>query len=184
MEMLFSLWLPIIVCAVVLFFASFLAWAVLPHHKPDFKKWPDEGRLLEFIRESGAAPGEYIFPWCGDNASMKDPAVQEKLAAGPWGVINVQPGQCSMGRNMALTLLYFLVVSFFIGYVGAAALAPGAGFRQVLQITGTTAILAYTASEILHGIWFTRPLRAKLMNFIDGVVYGVITGVIFGILWP
>jgi len=46
------------------------------------------------------------------------------------------------------------------------------------------AILAYTAGSICREIWFTRPLRAKLMDFIDGVAYGIITGVIFGLLWP
>ena len=30
-----SLWLPILLSTVALFFLSFLAWTVLPHHKPD-----------------------------------------------------------------------------------------------------------------------------------------------------
>lgn len=184
MEMLFSLWLPIVVCAVVLFFASFLAWTVLPHHKPDLKQWPDEERLREFIRESGAAPGEYSLPWCSSTDAMKDPDVQRKMAEGPWGVINLWPRTPSMGWNLVATVLFLLLVSLLIGYVAAATLPAGARFGEVFQVTGTTAILAYTASSIFQEIWFTRPLRAKLMNFIDGVVYGVITGIVFGLLWP
>ena len=43
MELLSTLWLPIVLSGVALFFASFLAWMVLPHHKGDFIKLPDEG---------------------------------------------------------------------------------------------------------------------------------------------
>lgn len=184
MTMLLSLWLPIVVCTVVLFFASFLAWVVLPHHKPDHKPWPDEDALMEFIRSHGSPAGEYIFPWCPDSTAAQDPAVQKKYASGPWGLLTVWPHQPHMGRNMAMTVLFFFIVTLLIGYIGAAALPPGAGFGQVFQIVGTTAILAYSASEILHRIWFTRPLRAKLMNLLDGIAYGIITGVIFGLLWP
>ncbi len=35
MEPLLDLWLPIVVSAVIVFVASFLAWMVLPHHKGD-----------------------------------------------------------------------------------------------------------------------------------------------------
>ena len=36
--MLVSLWLPIVLSAVALFFASFLSWMVLQLHKQDWKK--------------------------------------------------------------------------------------------------------------------------------------------------
>lgn len=62
MSMLLSLWLPILVTMIVLFFTSFLTWVVLPHHKPDLKRWPDEDKLLAFIRESEASAGDYLFP--------------------------------------------------------------------------------------------------------------------------
>lgn len=183
MEMLFALWLPIVLCALALFFASFLAWAVLPHHKPDLRRWPDEDRLLAFVRESGAAPGLYLFPLIEDK-DMKADWAKQRYETGPWGMMNLWPAKPNMGRNMLMTVLYFLVVSFFIAYVGAAALAPGATFGQVFQILGTTAVLAYAAGGILNEIWFTKPFRAKLMNLIDGVAYGVITGLIFALLWP
>lgn len=183
MEMLFSLWLPILLCAVVLFFASFIAWTVLPHHKPDIKKWPDEDRLMSFVRESGAGPGLYMFPLI-KGEDMKADWAKQRYESGPWGVVNVWPDKSNMGRNMALSVIYFLVVSFFVAYVGASSLAPGASFGHVFQVLGTTAILAYAAGSILNEIWFTKPFRAKLMNFIDGVAYGVITGLVFALLWP
>lgn len=183
MEMLLSLWLPVILSTIALFFASFVAWTVLPHHRPDYRRWPDEDALLTQVRESGAKPGEYAFPYC-DHASMKDEAVMARYRQGPWGIVNVWPGQPNMPANMAKTIVYFLVVTVAIAYVGTRALPTGAAFGDVFQVVGTTGILAYAAGQICREIWFTRPLRAKLMDFLDGVAYGVITGLIFGWLWP
>lgn len=181
--MLLQLWLPILLATVVLFFASFLAWVVLPHHKPDVRRWPDEDALLEFIRNSGAEAGEYLFPLI-DEKHMKEEWAQQRYAAGPWGVINVWSQQPNMALNMVKTVLFFLVVTVLVGYVGASALPAGAGFGQVFQVVGTTAILAHTAGGVCREIWFTRPARAKLMDCFDGLAFGIITGVIFALLWP
>jgi len=181
--MVFQLWLPILVATVVLFFASFLAWVVLPHHKPDVRRWPDEDALLEFMRRSGAEPGEYMFPLI-DDKDMKQDWAQQRYAAGPWGVINLWGGQPNTALNLLKTVLFFLVVSFFVAYVGAAALPPGASFGEVFRIVGVTALLAHTAGGVCREIWFTRPLRAKLMDFIDGVAFGLLTGLVFALLWP
>ncbi|HRQ65280.1 MAG TPA: hypothetical protein PKZ76_10550 [Xanthomonadaceae bacterium] len=181
--MLLSLWLPILIITVALFFASFLAWAVLPHHKPDLRKWPDEDRLRAFVRESGAAPGEYLFPLVHDH-EMKDPEAVKRYDTPPWGMVNVWPSKPSMGGNMVKTVLFFFVVTVLVGYVGAAALPAGATMGEVFRVLGTTAILAHTAGGVCREIWFTRPLRAKLMDAIDGLVYGVITGLVFALMWP
>ncbi len=181
--MLMQLWLPILVATVVLFFASFLAWVVLPHHKPDVRRWPDEDELLKFVRDSGAEAGEYLFPLI-DEKDMKEPWARKRYAEGPWGVVNVWAKQPEMGLNMVKTVLFFLVVTVLVGYVGANALPAGASFGAVFQIVGTTAILAHTAGGVCREIWFTRPARAKLMDFLDGLVFGILTGVIFALLWP
>lgn len=182
MSMLLSLWLPILVTTIVLFFASFLAWVVLPHHKPDIKRWPDEERLLTFIRESGAAPGDYLFPYIEDK-DMKEDWAQARYNEGPWGMVKIWPGKASMGGNMLKTVLYFFVVSAAVAYAGTLALTPGAPFMDVFQLIAVTAILAHTSGGVLREIWFTRPLRGKLMDFIDGLVYGLITAGLFAWLW-
>jgi hypothetical protein len=181
--MLLQLWLPILVTTVVLFFTSFLAWVVLPHHKPDVRRWPSEDALLDFIRSSGGQPGEYLFPLI-DEKDMKEDWAKKRYADGPWGMVNVWAQQPNMGLNMVKTVLFFLVVSILVGYVGASALPAGASFGAVFQIVGTTAILAHCAGGVCREIWFTRPLRAKLMDFLDGLVFGVLTGLVFALLWP
>jgi hypothetical protein len=45
-----SLWLPIVVSGVALFFASWAAWMLLPHHKPEWKGLPDENALMSTLR--------------------------------------------------------------------------------------------------------------------------------------
>lgn len=183
MEWLTALWLPILITTVALFFASFLAWVVLPHHKPDIRRWPDEDQLLEFLRQSQAQAGEYLFPLI-DEKDMREDWARQRYAEGPWGMVILWPAQPNMPANMIKTVLFFLLVTVLVAYVGANALPDGANFGQVFQIVGTTAILAHCAGGVCREIWFTRPLRAKLMDLIDGLAFGVITGVIFSLMWP
>lgn len=183
MTFLLSLWLPILVTTVVLFFASFLAWVVLPHHKPDIKSWPDEGALLRFVRDSGVSPGEYMFPLI-DQKDLKEEWAVRRYEEGPWGMVNIWPAKPNMGANMIKTVLFFLAVTILVAYVGLAALPAGAAFGEVFRIVGVTAILAHTTGGICREIWFTRPLRAKLMDALDGIVFGLLTGVIFALMWP
>jgi hypothetical protein len=183
MTMLVDLLLPVVVVTVVLFIASFLAWVVLPHHKPDVRKWPDEDKLLGFIRESRAQPGEYVFPYIEPH-EMKTEEGQRRYRDGPWGMVRVWPARPNNPVNMLASLAYFFVVTLLIAYVGVLSLPRGADFGAVFQIVGTTAFLAYCAGGVLNEIWFTRPMRAKLMNFLDGVAYALLTGVLLGVMWP
>jgi hypothetical protein len=182
MTALVHVWLPVVVSAIALFFASFLAWAVLPHHKPDFRKWPDEERLLAFLRDSRAEPGQYVFPMMGHG--RPDSEATRRYAEGPWGLITLWPGAPGLAANMAKTVALFLVVNVVIAYVAAQALPPGAGFSEVFRFVAPVAVLTYTAGGVLNEIWFTKPLRAKLMDALDGLVYGLINGALFGWLWP
>lgn len=183
MTFLISLWLPIVVTTAVLFIASFLAWVVLPHHKPDYKRWPDEDALMRFVSESGAAPGEYLFPLI-DQKDLKEDWAMGRYDRGPWGMVNVWPAKPNMAANMIKTVLFFLVVTVLVGYVGQAALPAGAAFGEVFRVVGVTAMLAHTTGGMCREIWFTRPLRAKIMDALDGIVFGLLTGLVFALLWP
>lgn len=184
MSELLALWLPILVCSVVLQIASTLAWIVSPHHKPDFIKHPEEEKLMELIRSSTPNAGQqYVFPYA-EPSEMKDEAVVARYKAGPWGLLNVWPGQPNMGGNIFKTFVFFVVTTFFIAYLTQLALDPGEGFSKVFQIAGTAGILAYCFAPTANDIWFAKPRRAVLMNWIDGIIYGLLTGVIFASMWP
>ena len=62
MSELATLWLPILLSSIAVFFASFLAWVVIGHHTPDWREIPEEGNVIDFIRAQGLRPGQYVFP--------------------------------------------------------------------------------------------------------------------------
>ncbi len=185
MGFLADLWLPILLSGVAVFVASFLAWVVLPHHKPDYKKLPNEDGFLEGIRTNSTPPGQYMFPFCNQK-DMSDPEAKKRYEAGPHGVLHVWPGMPNMGRNMVLSFLFYLVVGVFVGYIASVTLAgnPSPEYLLVFRITGTAAVMAYCLASIPNAIWFSKPLRAITMDIIDGVVYALLTAGFFGWLWP
>jgi len=183
MEQLIDLWLPILLSAVAVWVASALAWMVLPHHHKDMGPLPDEDAFIASLKAQGVKPGSYSFPHCADHASRKDPELMRKWKEGPAGFMTIL-GQVNMGRNMVLSLLVYLVISVFVGYVSSQARAPGEGFADVLQITATTGIMAYLFGWMGGAIWFGMPKNAWISNTIDSVAYGLITGLIFAALWP
>lgn len=183
MAFLTALWIPILAASVAVFFCSFLAWAVLPHHKGDNKALPDEDGFMAHVRGLGLAPGQYMFPNCATNAQSRDPEFIKKFEAGPAGLLNIFP-QMNMGKNMGLTFLVFLVVTTLIAYVSWAVLPAGSEFARVFQVVATIGVLSHAFSHMPNGIWFNAGGRAIFLCFLDGVAYGLVTGLIFALLWP
>ena len=178
-----DLWLPIVLAAVAVFIASFLAWMVLPHHKPDVKRLDDEEGLLADIRSKNPNPGVYMFPWYTPQ-DLKDPEKKKRHQAGPNGMLILWPGPPNMGANLVKTFILYLVVGICVGYVGGLHLSPGAGFMPAFRFTGTVAMMSYCLALVPSAIWFGRSLRATTMDILDGLVYGGVTGLVFGWLWP
>src|SRR4030042_5696233 len=103
MVSIFDLWLPILVATVLVFVASSLVWMVLPHHKSDTRRLPDEAAATDVLGKQGLKPGLYRFPWANTTAETKDPAFAEKLNKGPVGLLTVIPsGPFTMGRSPGL----------------------------------------------------------------------------------
>jgi len=82
-----DLWLPIVLAAALIHIGGFVMWMVLPHHRGDWKRLPDEDGVMAALRTSGAGAGQYTFPHVGSHDAMKDPAWQAKAAAGPTGFV-------------------------------------------------------------------------------------------------
>jgi hypothetical protein len=181
---LLGLWLPILVSAVACFFASFVIWTVSKHHKPDYRGYPNEEALKELIRADNPPPGQYVFPYCEGWDDLKDPEKKAKHDAGPFGLLNVWPGDVNMGRNMGLTFLFFLVTSVFVAYACTLARDPGASFLEIFQVAGTAGIMAFCFAFIPNAIWFGKPCRCVCMDILDGLIYGLIAAAIFAGLWP
>src|SRR3990167_8629781 len=91
---------------------------VLPYHKSDYKKLPNEENLLEVLRKASVTPGTYFFPHCMSHKEMKSPEVMEKFKKGPVGLMTVIPsGPPMLPKHLVQWFVYSLVISFFVAYL-------------------------------------------------------------------
>src|SRR5438552_6439250 len=152
-----ALWLPILLSAVIVFFASFIMHMVLAYHKSDYRKLPDEDRVTDAMRSAGVKPGPaYFFPYCSFK-EMKSAPVIEKMKRGPVGLLTVLPnGPPAMGKNMVQWFLYCGVISIFAAYLSSRTLAPGTAFLQVFHVVGIAALLGCTVRRREWSDWESR----------------------------
>ncbi len=180
-----ALWLPILVSAVIVFFASFIMHMVLSYHKSDYRKLPDEDRVTDAMRGAGVTPGAaYFFPYFPFE-EMKSAPVIEKMKRGPVGLLTVLPSAPpAMGKNLVQWFLYCLVISIFAACLSGRLLAAGTTFLQVLRVVGTVAFLGYGAAHAQESIWSGRSWVVTLKHLFDSVIYALLTATTFGWLWP
>lgn len=176
-----DLWLPILVSGVVVFVISAAIWMVFPHHKKDVKILPDDSSIPE--QTKGLKPGTYMWPNC-EGADMKSEEFKKRFNEGPWGSINVLGAKPNMLRNMIASVVVFLVISLFVGYITSLARPAGAEFLEVFRVAGAAAVAAYCLGWMPNAIWFGKPGRFWLTDLVDEVVYAVVTGLVFAWLWP
>lgn len=180
-----SLWIPVLVSTVVVFVLSSVMHAVLKYHKNDFGKLPDEDALAQAVAKQGAAPGQYMVPHCGDGASFKDPAFQERWSKGPNFLLVVGPnGLPSMGKALGLWAINCFIVSFVVGYVARHALTFDSAPMDVARIAGTVAFASYALATLTESIWKWRPWSATALVVMDAAIYAAGTAAAFAFLWP
>jgi hypothetical protein len=179
-----DLWLPILVATVLVFVASNLVWMVLPHHKSDTRRLPDEPVTVEVLRKQGLKPGVYRFPWANSMAEMKDPAHLKKLE-GPVGLLTVfRSGPMNMWKFGGAWVAYVLVISVFVAYLTGRTLAPGTPYLHVFRVAGAVAFLAYAGGHAPDAIWWGKPWKNVFKEILDGLLYGLLSAGAFGWLWP
>ncbi len=180
---IFSLWMPILLSAVIVFIASALVWMALPHHKKDFKQVPDEAAAREALK--GIAPGQYNIPHVANMEDLKKEEERRKFEEGPVGFLTVLPnGVPGMGKNLVMSFVYYVVAGIFIAYILSRTLGPDANYMTVFRLASVTAFLAYGGLGMAQEAnWFGRPWSAVLKNAFDALFYGLLTGGVFGWLW-
>jgi hypothetical protein len=182
---LMSLWIPILLSAVIVFVASSIMHMVLPYHRNDYRKLPAEDEIMEALRKFGILPGDYFLPCAGSPKEMRAPAFIEKIKKGPVAVMTVIPsGPPSMGKNLAQWFVYCAIVSVFAAYIAGRALAPGSHYLAVFRFVGCTAFIGYALALWQNSIWYKRAWGTTLRSTFDGLVYGLLTAGTFGWLWP
>ncbi len=180
-----SLWLPVIVSAVVVFVASSIIHMALKYHKADVKSLPNEDAVREALAKGNPAPGVYSTPHCADFKQMKDPAMVAKFEKGPVAMITVLPkGAPMLPKHLALWFAFSVLVSFVAAYVARHTLQFGADGMAVMRITGTVAFTGYALSHVSDSVWKGQPWSNTARAFIDGAIYAVLTGLVFRLMWP
>jgi hypothetical protein len=184
MTFLHTLWLPILLSSVFVFIASSIIHMVLPWHKSDYTKVPEEDKVIGALRPLAIPPGDYMVPSCKPE-EMKSPEFIEKLNKGPVMVVTVIPnGPFSMGKSLLLWFLYLVVVSIFAGYITFHALPVGAGYRSVFRFAGATSFMGFSLAIWQMSIWYRRKWWTTIKATIDGLIYAGLVGGTFGWLWP
>lgn len=180
-----SLWLPILLSAVIVFIVSSLIHMLLPYHRSDFKKLPDENGVLDGISKFDIPPGDYVFPYAMTSEERNDPAFKEKLKKGPNAFMTVlERGDQAMGLSLGLWFLYCIVVGIFAAYIAGRALEPGAHYLSVFRFAGATAFAGYALALLQNSIWYKKNWSATFKSVFDGLIYALLTAGTFGWLWP
>ncbi|NWF89663.1 MAG: hypothetical protein HXY50_09400 [Ignavibacteriaceae bacterium] len=180
-----SLWLPILLSAVVVFLLSSVLHMLLKYHISDYNKLPDEDKVIDDLRKANIPPGDYMFPYTSDSKERNSKEFQDKIKAGPSGVFTLfPPGSNFMGSSLAQWFVYCLIVGVFAAYIAGRALGPGAHYLAIFRFAGATAFAGYSLALLQNSIWFKKSWSATLKSMFDGLLYALFTAGVFGWLWP
>ena len=185
MVSLASLWLPILLSAVLVFVASTLIHMVLKYHAADYRALPNEAAFRAAFSATHVPPAQYIIPHISDMKQMGSPEHIAKLTEGPVAVLNVRPnGVIGMGKSLGQWFLFSLVVSACVGYIACGVLPVGTDYMMVFRTVAPIAFLAYAAGQVPAAIWMGKPWSIAVKEVLDGLIYGLVTAGTFGWLWP
>ena len=180
-----SLWIPILLSAVIVFVVSSVIHMMLPYHRNDFGKVPSEDDVMAALRKFNIPPGDYIIPFAGSPKVMRSPEFIEKATKGPVAFMTVmQSGMPGMGGSLVQWFIYCAVVGLFTAYVTGRALAPAKPYLEVFRFAGCTAFIGYSLALLQNSIWYKRNWSATLKTMFDGLIYALVTAGTFGWLWP
>jgi hypothetical protein len=180
-----ALWLPILLSAVTVWAVSAIIWMVLPHHKSDYAKFPDEEAARQALAPQNLAPGLYDIPHITSASDLNDPDVVQRFEQGPVGFFTVVPaGVPTMGSKIMLSVAFYFVISVVVAYLAGRTFAAGADYLAVFRISGTVAWLAYGTATVPDAIWFGRPWAGIAKGLLDALVYALLTAGFFAWLWP
>ena len=180
-----SLWLPILLSAVIVFVASSIIHMMSPWHRNDYGRLPDEENVRAALRPFAIPPGDYMVPRPQTRDELRTPGFAARVSEGPNMGVTVLPNEpWSMGRNLGLWFVYLLIVAVFAGYMAGRALPAGAHYLVVFRFVGTAAFLGFAIALWQMSIWYRRAWSTTVKATIDGLIYALLVAGTFGWLWP
>jgi hypothetical protein len=185
MNVLLSLWLPILLSAVVVFVISSLIHMVVKWHSSDYGTLPNEDAVRAAIRAGNPAPGRYVVPQCKEMKDMASEAMKKKYQEGPVGHITLLPnGQPNMGKYLGLWFLWSLAIATVAAYLAAIifTLDP-AHARGAAKLVGAVSFIAHGFGTVSESIWGGRPWSQSVKYLLDAALYAVGSAFVFYWLW-
>jgi len=180
-----SLWLPIVLAAVIVFVASSVIHMAPLWHRSDYSVMPREADFMAAVRPFGLPPGDYFVPWSARMKDMKSPEFQEKMRQGPVALVSVLPnGPLSMGKPLLLWFIYLLVVCSLTALIAGRTLPPGTVYPRVFKVVLVVSFMGYSLALLQNSIWLRRSWVVTLKGCFDGLIYAALTAGTFGWLWP
>lgn len=186
MNALLSLWLPILLSAVVVFVISSLIHMVIKWHAPDYRGFSNEEAVRVAIRAGNPTPGRYVIPHCKDMKEMGSEVMLQKYRDGPVGQFVLGPnGIPNLGKCLGLWFLFSLGVAVVAAFLATQifGLDPTRD-RAAAKLIGAVSFLAYGFGTITETIWAMRPWSSSIKYLLDAALYAVGSGFIFFWLWP
>ena len=179
-----SLWLPILLSAVLVFFASFAIHMLIGYHRADYRRLPSEDAVQDALRAFSIPPGDYMLP-CPGPGGPRDADFVARHKKGPVAMMTVFPsGDLSMGTQLLLWFIYCVAVSTLAAYITTLSIGSGAPYTPVFHFISIVTATAYGMALIQHSIWYRRSWGTTIRSLVDSVIYGMLTGGAFGWLWP
>lgn len=187
-----ALILPALVAGLGVWIAAAILWMVSGIHTKDVNPLPDESRFIDELRSHNLPPGQYMWPNCQDRKDVNSDEFKARWKAGPWGTLNIMPGQPNFARNLIGSFILYCLIAFAIalsismvlnGVAGAAALVT----CTWCQIFGPAMILAasgYVLAPLCTDLFMGKQVRFMITSSIDGLIYAAVTAVLLAVLWP
>ncbi len=182
---LLQLWLPIILSAVGVFFASSLIHMVFKWHNSEYKPLPNDEVVRKALNEIPMSPGLYSTPHCVDMKEMQSEQMQKKFREGPVALITLRrAGQPEMGKYLAQWFVLNIAIAALGGLLALQTMGIQANPHYAGHFLGLFSAIVYSAGSIQESIWMGRPWSATFKNILDALIYGVVTALVFWQLWP
>lgn len=185
MNILISLWLPILLSAVVVFVISALVHMVIKWHSFDYKGFENEDAVRTALGANNVPGIKYVVPFCADMKEMGGDAMQKKYLEGPNAVIVFGPNaRPSMGKSLGLWFVWCLVVAVAVGFLTSQMVAVGhVHALRAAKLAGAITLVAYGFGTFTESIWMYRSWRATATYVADALLYALGTAAVFYWFW-
>ena len=186
MNALLSLWLPILLSAVVVFVISSLVHMVFKWHASDYSAFANEDAVRDAIRAGNPAPGRYVVPHCADMKDMGSEVMLKKYREGPVGHVTLLPnGAHNMGKYLGQWFLWSLVIAVMAAYLALRACGlDHAQAARAAKWVGSITFIAHGFGTVAESIWMGRPWSQSAKYLLDAALYAAGSGLVFFWLWP